>query len=283
MKEYRLTQALGGVSDDLLLEASQVTPKRRIATRWRRLTAVAAAVAIFFTALVLWPTQDEIVTGPGLFVVRAYAAGTQDFTEENGVLLKEGVTLPSYVYDNGLSSVDDRMTFMLSLPDETYEGMEITFECILTEGSFRQTFIMVTENLSPEELSEIWDFGYPYHMKAYLGDHFTVKNHQKMVWVPYTITFDHDRREYSVDEYTFEGEQAFACIVVRADNHIVGYVVLEIYGDADTATDTASGTLFNRYYARVLKAVSFPQVNGRFQKVSIDYVNEQFVQIQENA
>ena len=74
MKEYRLTQALGGLSDELLLEASQITPKRRSASRWRKLTAVAAAVAIFFTALVLWPTDDEIITGPGLFVFRAYAA-----------------------------------------------------------------------------------------------------------------------------------------------------------------------------------------------------------------
>ncbi len=281
MKKYKMAEALNGISDELLLEAAQMTKKRsNPAGKLLRVAAIAAAVAILITAVALWPADENYVTGPGVLVVRAYAAGTEEFTEENSIVLEEGITLPpKYAFDNGISLVNNGMSLLLSIPEDAYKGMAVSFECVLSDGAFEQDLLTICEGLSKEDRLLILEDSYLFWSKAYLGDHFTAENNQRMYWVPYTKTFDHDNREYE-NAGTFMGEQAFADIIIRADDYIVGYAVIEFYGDAETFSKNG---VYSRYYARMLKIVSFPQVDGRYQNVSEHYVNEQFQWIHETA
>lgn len=274
MKEYKMTEALNGISDELLLEAAQMTKKKPNRTiQILRIAAIAAAVAVLITAVSLWPAEENYITGPGLLVVRAYAVENGELVEENSTILEEGITLPTkYAFDNGVSLINNGTSLLFSIQNDAYDGMEIAFECILSDGAFEQDIMMMFEGLSQEEKLLLLEDSYLYRMKTYLGDHFTVKNNQRMYWVPYTMTFDQDNREYETSGF-FMGEQAFADIIIWADDYIVGYAVIEFYGDADTISQNGH---YSRYYARLLKTVSFPQVEGEYQNVSERYVNEQF-------
>ncbi len=275
-----LFDAVTNIDEDMIAETG--TPRLlTFPNNIKRVAAIAAALAILITAVALWPTEENYITGSGVLVVRAYAADTEEFTEENSVVLEEGITLPQkYAFDGSVSFVDNGMSLMFSIPEGSYEGMEITFECILSEGSFELDLMLVCEGLHQEEVSLLLenmahDNGYLYWSKAYLGDHFTVNNNQRMYWVPYTMIFDHDKQEYK-NAGIFSGKQAFVDIIIRADNYIVGYAVIEFYGDANTADQDGH---YSRYYARMLKTESFPQVDGKYQKVTREFVEAQFQRI----
>lgn len=73
MKDYRLTQALGSISDDLLLEATEVKKKRSMRGSLLRIAAVAAVLLVVCTLLLL-NSQD---TPTPFFSVYVHASETE--------------------------------------------------------------------------------------------------------------------------------------------------------------------------------------------------------------
>ena len=286
MNEYRLAEALGGVSDGLLQEAAEVKKKNPWGKRLLRIAAAVAAVAILVTAAIgLWPQEENYITGPGLLVVRAFASEDGTVTEENSTILEEGIILPwDYAWDSGFNSHTQGLPLMLSIPEDMYGGMEITFECALSAGSFMQDGFLLSDGSRRENIEEILDDvingnGYLYWNTAYLGNSFTVNNNQKLFWLPDTMTFDHEKKEFWFSD-CFTDAECFADIIIKADEYIVGYAVIHIYADTEY---TGSGGSFHRYYAKVLKTVCFPQIDGRYQKVTDSYISEQLIRIHESV
>ena len=72
-------------------------------------------------------------------------------------------------------------------------------------------------------------------------------------------------------EYT--GETAYVRFVIREAGHIVGYAVIQIY------TDSPENEAIPLYCAKLLKSISFPQVNGEYQKIAEQYVSGKMDQI----
>lgn len=72
MKEYKMTEALNGISDDLLLEAAQMTKKKtNRAAKLLRVSAIAAALTILFLIASLLPIGGDPVSP--YFAVYVYA------------------------------------------------------------------------------------------------------------------------------------------------------------------------------------------------------------------
>jgi len=67
-------------------------------------------------------------------------------------------------------------------------------------------------------------------------------------------------------------EQAFIDIILRMDNKIIGYSVIEVYG-LKNRSDSHS--------ARILKAALFPKVNGEYQNATEEYVKAAIEKIKE--
>lgn len=77
---------------------------------------------------------------------------------------------------------------------------------------------------------------------------------------------------YQADE-KYMGTTAYINIIIRDGKNIVGYAVVNIY------TNDLENAPAQSYYAKLLKSVSFPQVNGEYQKITVEYVAAEMEQI----
>ena len=257
-----LFDAITGIDEDLIDEAaspSRLHPARPIL----RVAAIAAVIALLMTAL-LWPTEENYVTGPGILIARAYALDEPMLSEESSTVLEEGITLPlSYNWCRAISSVRG-IPLDLSIDADELQGKDITFEIMVSDGSFYQSAHSHVESI----IDGI--------KQTYLGNSFRIGNQRRIYWDPGLLEIDDQTQEIS---YTpLSGNHAFANIIIRADKWIIGYAVIEFY-----EVDGLSGEKGWYYNARMLKSVSFPQINGDFQRVSEKYIAEQFQLIHETA
>ena len=274
MKNYTVSKALGNIPDDLLLEAMKYEKKRQPAMKILRVAACLAVVIGLLTAA-FWPgTEEDIVTGPGLLTIRACATENQEYEE---IILKEGIILPAkfdYRIDYNVAQV---LPINLSLPDDAYPDMDITFEISTMDGIFAKNV-----GYDPDSPKDAPDATWLERIVgSYYGQHFTVPNNTHMNWTPWGMNYDFvvqklkngAKLEEIPDEQLnrfFSNNPSYVDIVIRADEYIVGYSVIEIREVNGTLGPYASD-----FTIQVLKIVSFPLVNGRLQKVSEQYVHEQ--------
>lgn len=250
MNEYRLSKALGGVSDELLLEATEVKKKNTTGKRWLRIAAVAAAVLVLFAVLSFWPARDDgYVTGPGMLAVRIYAA--EDPAGKNFVELEltEGIQVPSENYCSASLSIMPGIPIHLSWENEAFAKENISFALYANQGEFvqiDQSFHLVIDN--------------------------NCENNCTVYWRETESTIASKAEEHFV----------FVQIVIYQEDHVIGYSVL--YFDGLTAGEYMGlnpnmhyddpNACVGVYYASLLKSVTFPKVEGEYQDVSNDYVHE---------
>lgn len=269
-----LFDAITDLDDDLIVEAAapRMLPWPVMA---KRIAAVAAVVAILLAAL-LWPASDEnYVTGPGLLVVRAYAVDEDNITDANSTILKEGVELPfEYYWCPAMSVGPSGVPLKFSLSEEEYPDKSITFEIFLDGGSFLQPnpdfdwrdYINLPEWTEPD---------IPANFE--LSGHFTVENNEVLYWQPRTYVKDPITNE-TIDSFLPDGPSFYADIIIRADDHIVGYAVVEFF-QYDRKPYSEGG--IPSYSACVLVTASFPKVEGEYQNISTDYMSRLFEKIHE--
>lgn len=280
-----LSEALGGIGDDKILAAMKVYEKKR---RRRgiiyRAAAMAAMLAILLTAA-LWPRRSEdgeLIIAPGVVRVYAYDLSSgADVSQPVCVALEEGVEMP---YEYGwhiTSNIVPGLPITLSMPESEFEGAQITFEVSVNGGEFFRKL------------------GGKYGMHrfgpAYLGQHFTVENNQTIFWWNNLTDLENWGEEYDEDRireeleasmtggttgYTFPdvipflAGKAYADIIIRADAHIVGSVRMVIYADNMSLPIGSEEYLGCRYYAKLLSSVSFPMLNGEYQDVNREQIEE---------
>lgn len=293
MNEYILAEAMGGISDELLLEAAEMEKKRSVPIVLRRVAAIAAVLAILLTAA-LWPSAEEsYVTGPGLLVVRAYAADDVTVTDANSTVMEEGVELPQeYCWNPSFSIGPIGFPIKLSISEEAYPGMDITFDIRLDAGTFLQdnpdydwkedsNRPAWTKPDTPAYPDWKEDSNHPAWMKpntpAYLEwyGNFTIGNNQQLFWKPSTPIKDPVTNE-TIESIFPDGPSYYVDIAIRADDHIVGYAVVEIF-NVDRKPISEGGVPC--YCACLLSSGSFPKVDGGFQNVSEKYLEQLFESI----
>ncbi len=276
MSDKMIGQALGDISDVYLESAMGVYERKQKARKTRlRLTACAAVLALLIGTMFFWPVNDDYVTGPGVLVVRAYETDEPGISEENGSVLEEGIVVPmEFTWDPSISltSVGLGLPFRFSVPEEDYPGREITFEIWLSGGDFQHLEYMV-DFLDYFAGKDDSVDSYEVLCARYLGNHFTIPNNKRLWWREMGHVFDEENREVHYVE--LDEDRVFVDVILRADRYIIGYAVMEILD-----VDGDAGFV---YHTQMLKSVSFPQVNGKYQKVSEKYVLEQIQLVHDQA
>ena len=277
-KQNALYDAVSGIDAALVQEATAPRPAQVKRTLWR-VAAAAAVVAILIGAMTGIPFDlfghEDYVTAPGILSIYANAAEVSDNIEE--ILLDEGVTLPATFYYRIDASVAQVLPITLSIPEDAYPNKEITFEINAMDGIFS-----TAKDYDPN--SPVYDPNASMAEKlaySYYGQHFSVPNNTKMEWTPFGFDYDYVMQELEkgvpyddIDDsklYTFFSNiPSYIDITIRADNHIVGYAVIEIRED-----NGILGPYATNFTIKVIKIVSFPLLNGRFQRVTAEYVQDQ--------
>lgn len=285
MKGTDLSRQLGDLPEDMIAEAmAPAKPMRRknIAGRLLRITAAAAAVVILLTALSFWHSEREIITGPSLLTVKVYGVNNDDTIPVEGVVLEEGIQLITEKW-NRLSNRPG-LTILFSVPEDAYDDKDISYEIQMSGGSF-------SYQGNPRDENGDWLSPYEYRKLCYLGNQFTIdKNGFVLYFRPYIKIFN-DEIQNDKSIYV-DDQQVFANVIIYCGRHIVGYAVIEFFACVDSEEAEAfleqhpelegvsSGEIqWNAHGAELLEAKSFPMVNGRFQRVDREYVEEQFQRI----
>lgn len=267
----RICKALDEGADAYLESAMHVYErKKKTRKTWLRVAACAAVLALLIGAMFFWPaTEENYITGPGVLVVRAYETDEPTLSDENSVLLQEGITVPmEYTYHPGISwtEVGLGLPFRFSIPEKEYVDEEITFEIWLSGGDFRHLdYSFVFDNTADS---------YAVARATFLGDHFTIPNNKKLWWNRTRHVFDDQNREVHYVE--LDTDRVFVDLILRADDHIIGYAVIEI-------VDVGASRFGFTYHTCMLKSVSFPKVEGKYQTVSEAYVKKQFQIVHDQA
>ena len=228
-----LSEALGGIADDKIEAAANMTPAHR-RPLWIRAAACVAVLAILVGAVLFWPgtlTGDggQIIAVPG--VLKVYACDLEA-TPENEVqehIFSEDVFLWRAVWAASIQDGDETtphfgrpITF--EMPKDYYGSAEITFEISsTTEGFCKKT---VLKNGEAFYLTKQVDVRTKIRLMQEMGD-----------------------------------KDLFLDVLIYADGRIVGYAVMNFYMHPD-----------GYCYAYKCATVCFPMVNGECQDVSEEYV-----------
>ena len=277
----KMNAAMEQVTDDYLLEAEEYEKKSR--PTWVRFAAAAAVLALVIGAIAFWPAgEQDYVTGPGLLVIRANAAEVSEDIEE--ILLEEGIILPAtfeYRIDTNVAEV---LPITLSIPADAYPNMDITFEVSTMDGIFLK--------------AEPYDPNAPHNapgatvldkiVGTFYGQHFELPNNTSMEWTPAGLNYDYvvaelkkgvtfDQLQDEKINTCFSNNPSYMDIIIKADQKIVGYAVIEI-----REVNGVLGMWARNFTIEVLKIVSFPRINGKLQKVSEEYVLSQINLVKAN-
>lgn len=255
--------ASGDLKKEVLMMKSKSKPNFCLIAK--RAAVCAAVLALLIGSVFLWPNSEEnYITAPGVLVVRAYETDEPKLSEENSVILQEGITVPmEYKYEPNVSWLQNSLglPFYLSISEMEYENAEITFEIWLSGGDFESLDYLYEFSGKEDRVDE-----YEVLKARYFGGHSIIRNNTKLWWRETGHIFDEQNRE--VHYVQPESDQVFVDIILRADEHIIGYAVIEILD-----IDGRGGYV---YHTSMLKSVSFPKIEGEYQKVSEEYVKEQF-------
>lgn len=256
MNEYKLSEALGSVPDDLLLEATKVEKRSPVFRRVLRIAAcLALVVGLTMAALGLRPTKDGIVTGSGILTVTAYAADQTPF-----VTKPSETATPFLCRWSGFVNWAPGCPITLNMEEEGFCFEDITFQVTVNGGG-----CYIGENGGPSI--------YP-GMSKTMPVQFSVPNNTTIFWSQY---YDAATGEYE----PFQGAYAYITIIIYENSHIVGYAVLrfhhltyrevnaEFYEELGVPLDLFSGS----FQLEMLASVSFPKVDGEYQSITEEYVD----------
>ena len=282
---YRRAADFVTAPDDLTHAVLRIPQKqRRTLPRPLRLVAAAALAALVIGALAFWPAgEQEYVTGPGLLAIRANASEVSEDVEE--ILLEEGIVLPAtfeYRIDTNVAEV---LPITLSIPADAYPNMDITFEVSTMDGIFLK--------------AEPYDPNAPHNapgatvldmiVGTFYGQHFELPNNTSMEWTPTGLNYDYVVAELkngipldkilATDQAdcSFSHNPSYIDIIIKADQKIVGYAVIEI-----REVNGILGMWARDFTIEVLKIVSFPRINGKPQKVSREYVMDKLGELHQS-
>lgn len=219
-----------------------------------RVAAVAAAVAIFVTAM-LWPrkTEDGIVTAPGVLKVYAYDITTgTDIHNMVSYELTESVVADTRAWTPIMNSLYG-LPLTLKVEDPNYSNMDVAFDVSVSHGGFYGDIHSSKYKKEDEVVASLDEVDF--------GSEFTVDNGETIFWNCPDLFDEAADKNINFYDLIEEIGSIQVRITVRADSNIVGYGVLEIKSE-EVGWFTAS----------VVETVKFPQVNGAFQNVTADYV-----------
>ncbi len=155
-------------------------------------------------------------------------------SSDEELVMQEGIELPvDYNWSLAMSSRPG-----LPLKLTTSEHPNATFEVSVEGGTL---FLWESNQIS------------------YLESPFNAENGTTIYWTNLSRTNGNNFDRYSESE-------AYISIIIREEENIIGYAVVQIY------TNDMKNEPAQNYSAKLLKSVSFPMVNGTYQKITSEYI-----------
>lgn len=274
MTKETLYEVLGDIHEKHIQEAhrSQGMVRKSGWIKWRITAACLCLVAVAaITAATSLLKQSEnhgvgshesspapnVIAAPGFFTLTAYAAspdedGAAELPVDEEVIMQEGIEIP--VHYNWSLAMSSRPGIPLKL--SAVEHPDTTFEVSADGGELL-----------------LWNEDEITHVTS----PFYAENGTTIYWASLSPTVDPQTGEREFEPYT--ENKAYIHIVLQEGENIVGYAVVEIYTD-DLGRDAGQ---IKMYYAKLLKSVSFPKVNGSYQEITNQYVESEIKQIKNKS
>ena len=248
MTSEELCAALGGLPDALILEAMESGQRAgEKVIPWKRLIACAAVLAVIIGAL-LWHDviHSGVVEADGILTIKAYAADGVTST-----IMEKGIELPfAFGWNSGLSSIPG-LPLTLSIDANNYPDSKITFDICVEDGSFIKNDSHWI-SCSPSQNIELFKNDQP------LGKSFVIDNQSTIFWTNHEIS-----QNYNAVSGYFKGDKTYVDIIIKADDHIIGYAVIKIYCAIPAAL---------HYQASVVETISYPLLDGKYQNIRLSDV-----------
>ena len=230
--------------------------------KWGALAACLCLVAVTaITAASLWKSQEgtniggdeqssapNVVIAPGFLTLTAYAASTEEnvtaeLPQGQKIIMEEGVEVP--VNYNWTPTMSSRPGIPLNLSAPEYPNA--IFEVSVNGGELL-----------------LWEEG----KITQIESPFNTGNDTTIYWTSLSQTSKGSNELYIESE-------AYINIIVREEEHIVGYAVVEIY--TNNLDNEAKQNYI--YHAKLLKSVSFPKVNENYQEITKEYIETEMQKI----
>lgn len=280
MYKQELHEAFSKIHASEALKKEVLTMKSKSKTDIRlvakRVAVCAAVLALLIGTVFFWPVTDEnYVTAPGMIKVYAHGVDTSGNATVESVVLEEGVVFaPEYVYRTD-ASYREEFPFLFQLEHELYGAEEITLEVRTNAGIFYKH--------TPGDLTMVGKPPVEQYLYHNYGQHFMVGADKFLYWKPDGFDYAYMKDQYDKGNtnimqvykpFGFSTNPSFFDVIIRVDDSIIGYCVIEV-----TMSPTEISPYAHRFSFEVVALISFPMVDGNFQNVSDKYVQTQIQQL----
>lgn len=270
MLNERISEALGDISDELLVSAMQPGKKRRQRT-YVDLAVAALAAASVLVLLVFGlrqSPQKALQTAPGVITVLAHELDDSGKLTDQTQVLEEGEIFEPQKQQQR----NENQIFPLSfLVDESqYPGMDLQLQVAATVGIFTKNELLGKD---AEDLPEALRL-----LLQHYGQQYEADIGENIYWQ--TDGFDYlfmqqqtQKGNYDLEtvyrDLDFEKGPSYILVTLQADEHIVGFCHIKI-----TLADPSVSAENRQFRFQIIASVSYPQVDGQWQDVSEEDVHQ---------
>ena len=281
-----LSRVLSDIDDAKIEAAAKLAPRARNA--WRYVAAMAAAVAIVVAAWLLWPEEEtpgaqlgtptegttvtptqpdvtalptetqgyELVKMANVLKVYAYDMNGLDVSKMTTYELTDGVVSHPYEWTFAMNSLYG-LPLTLRVEDESWKNQPLTFY-VETEygGYYGDIHNAKYKKNEKDSVASLKDVNF--------GNTFEVENGETIFWTAKEIYAQSAEKGISPSEFLENiGNTIYTRIIIRCENHIVGYAMVKITHSEGW------------YTASVVRSVFYPLVDGQFQQITEEYVRQE--------
>lgn len=240
MNTKKFSEAMGEIDDKYVEEAIRYRATKKAKGLSSKWIKRGAIAACLCVALVAGVLFKT--SAPDVVIASGFLAVTAyAASSDEEITMQEGIELPTdYKWSLAMSS---RPGLPLKLSATEYD--DLSFEVSVDGGTLL-----------------LWEG----NKITYLGSLFNTGNDTTVYWTNLSQTGENDFERYM-------GTTAYINIVIHEEENIVGYAVVEI------STNDLENEPAQTYSIKLLKSISFPKVNGEYQKITAEYVAAEMEQI----
>ena len=240
MNTKKFSEAMGEIDDKYVEEAIRYRATKKVKGLSSKWIKRGAIAACLCVALVAGVLFKT--SAPDVVIAPGFLTVTA-YAASSGeeITMQEGIELPTdYKWSLAMSS---RPGLPLKLSATEYD--DLSFEVSVDGGTLL-----------------LWEG----NKITYLGSSFNTGNDTTVYWTNLSQTGENDFERYM-------GTTAYINIVIHEEENIIGYAVVEI------STNDLENEPAQTYSIKLLKSISFPKVNGEYQKITAEYVAAEMEQI----
>ena len=240
MNTKKFSEAMGEIDDKYVEEAIRYRATKKVKGLSSKWIKRGAIAACLCVALVAGVLFKT--SAPDVVIASGFLAVTAyAASSDEEITMQEGIELPTdYKWSLAMSS---RPGLPLKLSVTEYD--DLSFEVSVDGGTLL-----------------FWEG----NKITYLGSSFNTGNDTTVYWTSLSQTGENDFERYM-------GTTAYINIVIHEEENIIGYAVVEI------STNDLENEPAQTYSIKLLKSISFPKVNGEYQKITAEYVAAEMEQI----